>query len=369
MDEKLKKIIYIVLGVFVIFFVVLIIISSCSSKVTPKTLETKIVNNTKSYYESHKDELPSENGVITLSLSDLSNKGIIKQVDKLLDKDTTCNGTISIENNNNYYMYSPSLDCTVGNETYKTINLKEILLENVVTSGNGLYSNGGSYYFKGDKVNNYLMFDSLLWRITKINEDGTIRIIEAGRREPVTWDDRYNSVTTSTTGINDYVVNNINSRIKDNLDEIYSNETVVTNDAKGYIKETSLCVGKRGTLDNDNSGSIECSSRLDKQYLGLLQLNEYMIASLDSNCVDSSSVACSNYNYLADLGVSYWTITANKDNTSQVYKINNTVISTGASNSGMARLVVNISENTSVTGTGTESDPFVVTGMSSELRK
>ena len=369
MDEKMKKIIFIVLGAFVLIFFILFLVSSCSKKYNPEALELEIMSSAKEYYSSHKDELPNKNGVITLSLGDLVNKGIIKELDKILDKNTTCSGSLAIENNNDYYSYSPILNCTTNGETYKSENLKELLLDNVVTSGNGLYSIGDSFYFRGDKVDNYLVFDSKLWRIIKINSDNTIKLIEAGRRDPVVWDDRYNEEVGASIGKNNYVFENLNSRVKDTLDEIYKNESVLSNDAKVDIKETTLCIGKRNMEETSNDGSIECSSRLDNQYLGLLQLNEYMLASLDSSCTSASTVSCSNYNYLADFENSYWTLTANSENTSQVYKINSTIMSTGANNTGMARLVINIGENTSVKGTGTEEDPFVIVGFKNEIKK
>ena len=369
MDEKMKKIIFIVLGAFVILFLFLFMMSSCSKKITPEKLELMIVDEAKDYYYLYPNELPGKNSVITLSLSDLVNKGIIKELDKLLEKDTNCSGTLTIENNNDYYMYSPSISCNTGTETFITVNLKELLLENVVTSGNGLYNIGNEYYFRGDDVDNYLMFDGLLWRITKINSDNSIRLIEAGRREPVEWDDRYNEITSTSTGINNFSANNLNSRILQNLNEIYENDAILSNDAKGYIKETNLCIGKRSITETINDGTIECSSTLDNQYLGLLQYNEYMMASLDNNCLQTDSVGCRNYNYLAEFNNSYWTLTANNENTHQVYKINKTVMSTDASNSGMARLVINISENTNVTGEGTEEKPYIVSGFENELKE
>lgn len=368
MDEKLKKIIFIVLGCFAILFLFLFIMSSCSKKITPERLEIEMVERAKDYYYIYKDELPSKNSGITLSLNDLVNKGIIKDLSKTLDKNTNCSGTLTIENNNDYYMYSPSLTCTTEFETYSTMNLKDILLENVVKSGNGLHKINNAYYFRGDNVDNYLVLDGILWRITKINSDNTIRLIEAGTREPVVWDDKYNETTTSTTGINNFYYNSLNSSILENLNNIYKDDKVLSEDGKGYIKETSLCIGKRTIEETTNDGSIECSNRLDKQYLGLLQLNEYFLASLDSNCVSVNSKSCRNYNYLSEFLSSYWTLTATEGNDSQVYKINQTVMETSASNVGMARLVINISENTNVTGTGTEEDPYVVSGFENELK-
>ena len=72
---------------------------------------------------------------------------------------------------------------------------------------------------------------------------------------------------------------------------------------------------------------------------------------------------------MSKLTTPFWTLTANSENDHQVYKISNNVMATNASNSGMARLVINISENTNVKGTGSEEDPFVVSGFDEELKK
>ena len=373
MDDKLKKIIYIVLGAFMLLFLFLFIISSCSNKTYSfESFETQIVKKTKKYYESHTDLLPQNNSVFIISIEDLYNRGIIDNISKTVGKDTNCSGSIAIENNNNYYMYSPNITCVNSKETYETINLKDKLIENVTTTGNGLYKIGDSYYFRGDNVNNYIMFDGAIWRIVKVNNDDTIKLIETGSREQVVWDNRYNNEANSTTGYNNYVYENINSRIKDSLDAIYNGtdekNKILSDNAKGYIKATSLCIGKRSPEEAINDGSIECSDRLENQYVGLLQLNEYILASLDNNCINANSTACSNYNYLADFDNSYWTITANSESNNKVYKIYNTINSSYASNSAMNRMVISISENTAVKGEGTIDNPFIVTGMPNEQK-
>jgi len=368
MDKKIKNIIFIVSGCFVGLFLFLFILSSCDKKITPNKLEERIVEKTKKYYETHKDELPKINSTVTLSLGDLVSKEIIEELDKLLEDDTMCSGSLTIENNNNYYMYNPKLNCTNGTEIYKTSHLKDLIMEDVVTSGNGLYNINGEYHYRGDNVDNYVIFDGLLWRIIKINKDNTIKLIEVNRRDPIVWDDRYNEITQSNNGVNNYYFNNLSSRIKENLDTLYEGETLLTNDAKGFIKETTLCIGKRSVEDISKDGSTECTTTLDKQYYGLIQLNEYLIASLDENCINANSSACSNYNYLADFTNSYWTLTANSENNHQVYKINSSIMTTTASSSGMPRIVINISENVNVTGEGTIENPYLISGLQTELR-
>ena len=368
MDEKLKKIILIVAGCFVVLFLFLFMMSSCQKKITPSTLEKRMVDKAKTYYKNHEEELPKKDSTITLSLGNLVDKGIIDDLDKILDDDTTCSGELIIENNNDYYMYNPKLNCTVGKDFYKTEHLKDLLLQNVVTSGNGLYNYNGEYYFRGDNVNNYVIFDGLLWRIIKINNNNTIKLIEVERRKPISWDNRYNSEENSNSGVNNYYLNGLSSRIKENLDKLYQDEELLTNDAKGFLKASTLCVGKRSIEDITKDGSTECSMTLDNQYLGLMQLNEYLIASLDENCIDATSSACGNYNYLSDFNNSYWTITASAENTKQVYKISSSISVTNAKSSAMARVVINISENVNVTGEGTLEKPYLVSGLETELR-
>ncbi|MBQ3021254.1 MAG: hypothetical protein IJD92_03420 [Bacilli bacterium] len=368
MDEKMKKIIFIVLGGFVLLFLFLFIISSCDKEMSIKNLEKMMVDNAKYYYKNHKEELPQNGNIKTVSLVELESLNIIDELETL-EEGTTCSGMLTIENNNDYYLYSPSLNCTSNTETYKTEKLKDVLLKDLTTTGNGLYNINNEYYYRGDNVNNYVVFDGLLWRATKINNNNSIRLLEVTKRESVVWDDRYNSEIKYSSGINDFISNGLNSRIKDTLENIYNTEDVLSNDAKGFIKATNLCVGKRSLEETINDGTVECSSIIENQYIGLLQVNEYLIASLDTNCINTESTACENYNYLAEIQNPFWTITASTTRSDKVYRINGNIIESTASNTGMARMVINISENTNVTGKGTEKDPYIVSGLKSELKK
>ena len=369
MNDKMKKIFLIVIAAFVLIFIFLFMITSCKKNYSPDELESIITENAMNYYERNTSELPEDGDTIELSLNDLVVKGIIDDLNDILDDDTNCSGTLTIENNNNYYMYSPNLSCVSSSETYNTVNLEDSLMEQVTTTGNGLYFINNAYYFRGDNVDNYIIFDGLLWRITKVNSDGSIRLIQETRNKTVVWDNRHNVDRNTNSGYNDLIYNGLNSRIKDTLDEYYENEDVLSNAAKGFIKKTTLCVGKRNETDTLTDGSIECSSTLSDQYLGLLQANEFMLASLDSNCTTLVSKSCKNYNYLANLETQFWTLTADASNNYKVFKISTTASSSLANSSAMARIVINISKNTNVTGSGTEEDPYIVVGLSSDIRK
>ena len=75
--------------------------------------------------------------------------------------------------------------CEKGNKPQTELTFKEKVLgennSNIVTTGDGLYSKttntGTTYYFKGAVENNYVKFADTIWRIVRVNEDGTIRLI------------------------------------------------------------------------------------------------------------------------------------------------------------------------------------------------
>ena len=61
-------------------------------------------------------------------------------------------------------------------------------------------SKGKTYYYRGDVENNYLVFADKYWRIIRINEDGTVRIIYSGEKSEV---DAAGKETVLANGYND----------------------------------------------------------------------------------------------------------------------------------------------------------------------
>jgi len=83
----------------------------------------------------------------------------------------------------------------------------------VVYEGNGLYTASGSFVFKGDVDNNYLIYNNMLWRILRVNIDGSIEIILDDYMNMLPW----NSEVTkfSKTELYDY----LNQDFLDNLNK------------------------------------------------------------------------------------------------------------------------------------------------------
>lgn len=358
-DEQILKKMAMAAGGIILFIIIISLITSCTSnkKYTFDELESKLITLTKNYYESNQNSLPKEGNITSISAQHFVTDKKIKNL--TLNTGENCTGEITVKNNNGYYLYLPKLTC--NNNIPIALTEHIIKNENIVTTGNGLYKYDDYYLFRGETLNNYISFANKIWQIIRINNDGTLRVIDTSKRNSATWDNRYNIDRNTNTGINDFVSNDINSRIKDTLTEIYNNEKEFTNDQKAFFVKHDLCTGKRSINETINNGQVECSQILKDQIFGLIQANEYLLASLDTNCIDTLNTSCMNYNYLGTFTTSTWTLTADSDSTHKVYKIHGSLSLTTASGTSGVKIVGHLDKDVLYSsGTGTINDPYII---------
>lgn len=349
MDKKMLKMFGIIIGIVVVLFtIIIIVLTIIGSKKTYSQVEDMMINSAKRYYNKNNDALPSNDNETSIISSDkLIDEGYIKSFDKLLD-DPTCSGQVNVTKSGNSYLYNSTLNC---GENYTTKKLKDVIIEKVVESKDGLYKYDNYYIFRGENVNNYVSYLNKTWRIIRINEDGSIRMIDTTKRDSVVWDDRYNSDKEYNTGINNYEV----SRVKEMLDEILK---FYDDDELKYMLKQNVCIGKRDENETDNSGNVECSKTLDNQYFDLIRPNEFALASLSELCKNPTKPECSNYNYLADLQ-NTWTAIADKNSTYKAYKLSSNIELVTTTSSAQPKIVININPNVNyVDGDGSEENPY-----------
>jgi len=358
---ELKKIILFVLLIIVMIIIGVVIFSVFKGEdLTYEQLEDKMRQAAINYYESNNDKLPTDGNSTTISYNSLVEAGNLKAIDKYLNNGSSCTGSVLVKNANNNYSYTPYLDCG-GN--YKTLEFyNKLLTDNpVVTEKSGLYVQGDSKIFRGEKINNFVSMGNSLWRIVRVDSDNTIKLILYSGRYRSNYDNRYNSERGTSVGKNDYNV----SRLKETLDSLYNSESFISSNIKGKLVSKPLCLGGRNETDNINDGSIECSQTINGEYIGNLSLYEYINASLDSKCQTVNTNECQNYNYLVDTeyDVSWWLSTPSKDNTYQVYFITSSgYIDVGNCSINLyARPTIYLgTEVVYSSGTGTLDDPYVI---------
>lgn len=357
-QKKFIKYIVIAVGVIILLFIVLGIAKLFrGNKLSFDKIESKMVSAATKYYEDNPHLLPDSDVSSTdLQVSTLVDKGYMKELAEYTEKGVDCSGKIVVLKNGSHYTFVPKLNC--GGEHTTTDLVKKITAKsNIVDSGDGLYQTNNEYVYRGEKLNNYVSFAGKVWRILKITSNNEIRLIQNDTFDSVDWDNRYNTDEKTNSGINNFLV----SRIKDDLEEIYNGETFSASD-KAKIIPQKLCIGSRQEKDTSKDGSTECKTQTEDYYpLGLMQVNEFLVASIDSGCTDIYKRQCTNYNYLANLEKRFWTITADSDSTSKVYYVDYMPNSSRASTYANIRLVINVSGDVNYTkGNGTLENPYVI---------
>ena len=268
-----------------------------------------------------------------------------------------------------------NVTCTKENDVSSEPILKEKLLgtndSNVVTSGDGLYSKttstGTTYYFKGAVENNYVKFADKVWRIVRINEDGTMRLItqdnvissQKFNSAYNTYDKMYYTNSEIKTAVENWYKTNISDK---GFDEKVVNGNYFCEQAK-VVYNTNYTAGSATVATKDNyTPSFDCTTDGNGKgvvsgKVGLITIDEVLFA---GGVIGSSS------NFYLKNGSAYCMMSPAGFYTYNDYARAWGVVSTGrigdfhvASNYGV-RPVINLSADTLVTGSGTSSDPYVV---------
>ena len=285
-----------------------------------------------------------------------------------------------------------------------TINSGTPDFSSVAITDEGVYKTeddwGESYYFRGAVNNNWVRFAGYYWRIIRINGDESIRLIYNGTTTNTTGNDTVigNSAFNSNNNKSEYVGymytsgeqhgNTTNSPIKTIIDNWYSSNLASYADKiskeAGFCGDRELQSGSWSSTGSHNyagygrlvanSSSVnptfKCSNSNDlyttsssskgnkklANPIGLITADEVVMGGLPW-----SGSTTSNYLYT---GQHYWTMSPCSFGGSRAgvfYVYSNGQLGNGSVNiTRGVRPVINLSADVKVTGSGTSSDPFVV---------
>ena len=272
-------------------------------------------------------------------------------------------------------------------------------------------SKGTTYYYRGDVENNYLVFANKYWRIIRINEDGTVRIIYSGEKSTIDTAGKetvlangYNDSSTDYTQTQTSAFNNSYNRsyyvgytytqdlqrpstqnggtpstIKGILDTWYSNNLqsydsiIASGESAGFCNDREMASGYSWSSEpssaisyaayerrNNGTPSYECSNTNDlyTMKIGLITADEVMYAG------GTTSI---NYGYYLYTGNYYWTMSPSSfsgggSRLAVVFLVgSNGGLSNSNSNSRWGvRPVISLRADNTITGSGTISDPYTI---------
>lgn len=359
--DMVKKLLILIGGIIIVLIIFVIIanvlrsINKDSYALDSLRKDSKIA--AEKYYSDLETKLVSGESIV-VDIKDLVSKEYLNDYSEKLEEGIVCNGNVTIRNNFDNIIYTVNLDC---GEKLKDQTLGDYIKNNesVVTSGDGLYEVDNSLVYRGEFVNNYVEFAGQTWYILRINSDNSVKLIQGtSSMDKLVWDDRYNTDKKTNSGINDY----FKSRIKDTIDLAATEENVIKNSKKGYIMPQDICVGSRNESSTNKNESEECSVKDNSKMFGLIQVNEYLLASIDSACSGIDQNQCENYNYIYNrFDKKMWTLNKVSDSSYLVYNINGVASTSRAATSGYLYMTVKLSpEVIYKSGDGTKENPYII---------
>ena len=261
-------------------------------------------------------------------------------------------------------------------KSYEVIEKEPTLTtsSNNTNDGSGLYkstlTNTGdaTYYFRGNVENNYVSFAGYTWRIVRINEDGTIRIImQDGIDTRYTFNssrDDYKYIYYTNSGVKTALENwyQVNIGSNDSNLQHVANGDYFCEQAKVKYSATATAGSASMTLYSSYTPDFKCTTDgngngIVNANIGLLTYDEIVYAG------GYRSQNNSNY-YLCNPSINWWTMspTGFSDSIARVWAINASgdIRTSTVATAGTLRPVLNLKANTLATGSGTSSDPFVV---------
>ena len=228
-----------------------------------------------------------------------------------------------------------------------------------------------TYYFRGNVENNYVSFAGFTWRIVRINEDGTIRIIMQdgiNNNAGIAFNSNYNNYTYMYYS-NSSVKNSLNSWYQTN---IVSKADLAKNIASGayYCEQAKAKYGDGATSGsatmttyNKYTPDFKCSSDgngkgLVNASVGLLTYNEVVYAGGYYNQNNS------NY-YLNNSDIYWWTMSPAgfSGSYSGVWSVYTTggVSRDYVYGTFAVRPVLNLNADTQISdGDGSKDNPFII---------
>lgn len=350
---------YYFLGATIFIIVLLIIINSCSSKSggnSYESMESKMVEAAKLYYQKYPKRLPKENSdTVKITSGTLIDSELLKELKDPKKSDNYCSGYVEVTKIDDDYSYLPFLTCP---GSYEPKYLVDVVRNSKLDEyGNGVYTIDKELVYRGDIVNNFVSFSNMLWRIVSVDNLNDIKLVLANKSEEYYyWDKKYNSDSQSNDGINsDYFHSNIRKELYNFYDK-----NISTND-KGKIVSKTICVGALFDEEEFNREK-ECSIVKDNEKVMLLNAYDYKNASLDSNCSRLDSRECTNYNYLSDSDyINTWLLTVDAKKTYKVYNLNHTLSNTSASSEKRINPVIYLSGKVLINGgKGTQENPYII---------
>ena len=237
-------------------------------------------------------------------------------------------------------------------------------------SVDGETNSGTTYFYRGAVTNNYVSFAGLMWRIVRINENGSIRLLlndGINNNTKYKFNPSYNNYTYMY-----YSNSNVENGIKRTVDTWYDNNI---KGYESYIADTEFCeqykvspqtnyynAGNETVVAKENyTSNFKCST--DKNGKGIIT-SKVGLLTYDEAVHAGNYPGKSSTSYITNVNYWYWLMSPvgvfNKYARAWYVDSGGFIINFSVSTSGVVRPVISLKTGLLATGSGTSDDPYLI---------
>lgn len=316
--------------------------------------------------------LTSNNSKLPEVIDDFGQKSISSRI--MIEPGVTHRYSLEIINNNmidfvfELNVEAESVDNSFANSILNNNEIKESPITSFSvssTENEGLIKetseHGSIYYFRGNVNNNYVSFANNMWRIVKINEDKTVKLV---------LDKTTENLVTMNNPENIGNIDFLSSNLAQNLNSWHE---LYLKDYDDYIASTYYCFDN--SVTSDELGNIDylanirlftdftptniCSGINISSKIALLTADEVVMAG------GSTAANESYYLHLPNLQGSWWTMTPNKKDNNKIYYIGinkdgSLLKDIAEDETAFLRPSITLSRKVISTGNGTIENPYTI---------
>lgn len=265
-------------------------------------------------------------------------------------------------------------------EEAMTVNGLIVQNSNLAKENNedGLHQDLDGYYFKGKVENNYVMFENRLFRVIRVNNDDTVKMISEGFATSFMWGESSNYKDSNVqnwlnkteqehSGIYyDTIINNKLLKKTEYTEDILKDGKIISLEEFNKEKEEELEKEKKLEEESNKEENIEevkeeekkttkkeetekVEVKKEKDYVTILTIKDYTLANGMSSYLNN--------------GKMFYLLGLNEDEENLYVEEDGSIQSTDSLSGYGIRPVITLKKNTEVvSGSGTKDDPYVVKG-------
>lgn len=267
-----------------------------------------------------------------------------------------------------------------------------IIKDNLVTNGNGLYADtlstgldldkpfSSKYYFKGDEVDNYIILDNICWQIINIAQNNSLKVMYLGSssnnqcsnpinqiedlKDSLVWNSNKDNVWGNSSLKTDMENWALSNKIADKTTIDFTSSNTKISNATWYVGSVRFISQSLSTdIEQERTNKLVSDKSLltYQGKVGMISASDYLKVSCEMGAYDSTE-ECKENNFL-DRNESYWTLSATADDNQNVWAVKKDghFASVEAETEGYAIYpVIYLKSDIKITGKGSVSNPYLV---------